>query len=443
MSSAWLEAECAVAGALLLDNTAVDRLDPALRVESFSDPICRQVFAEALRQIMANRPADVVTVFDGLRGAVTIAEIQGLASFVPSAGNLARYVELVLEHAQARALRAAAARIHELALNDAMPAQQRMDAAQAELSGLARHEGTDDGWVGLYDGLLQHIDVLEARREGRVTAWSTGLRDLDDITGGGLSPGELTIVGARPAMGKTALAQTIGLHMAQDRVVGFMSLEMGHTPLRDRQLASLGRVALSALKQPGRRELDYSRTLEGVEMARARRWFTKELRSPTINTVRAEARKLKRQHGLDLLIVDYLQLMSATDARQSRAYQLEECSRGLKSLAKELDVAVLAMAQVSRLVEQRADAMPMLSDLRDSGALEQDADNVAFLHRPAATNNALGAEWTHFARLAVCKQRQGQTGEIPLRYDGAFTRFGDWSGPAPKAQAQSSPRGYA
>ncbi len=438
-------AERAVLGALLLDNGVIDRIDVQLKPEHFADQTRRKVFVELHRQITNGKTADVITLFNGLNGEVSLAELNEFAQFLPGTSNIRRYGQLVIEAAQERALRFAAVRIHDLACEEGKTIQERIDAAQGELAGLLSDDASDDdGWVLLYDGLAQHMEVIDARQHGKVVAWPTGLADLDAALEGGLTPGELTIVGARPAMGKTAFAMTIGLHMSQTLTVGMLSMEMSHSALRDRQLSGLGQVSMSQLRRPKEMGLDYRRVLDGIESAKGRRWFTRELSGPNINQVRTFARRLKRKQGLDVLLVDYLQLMSGTDTKQSRTYQLEEASRGLKSLAKELGIAIVCLSQVNRKVEERADQMPMLSDLRDSGAIEQDADNCLFLTRPAVTNNALGDAWKPYCRLAIAKQRQGQTAEIPLFYEGALTSFTNWTGPVPTTpSAQKPQRGYA
>lgn len=424
-------AEMALIGALLLDNGAIDRIDIQLKPEHFADELCRKVFVELNKQIKSRKSADVITLFEAMSEVVSFADLNAMAQYVPSASNIKRYAQLVVEASQERALKAAAVRIHELACEDGKTIQERVDAAQGELMGLQPEDESGDGWVDLYSGLIQHQDVIDARLYGMVTAWSTGLGSLDEALEGGLMPGELTILGARPAMGKTAFALTVGLHMSQHQSVGFLSLEMSHSALRDRQLSILGRVPMSQVRRPKEKNLEWDRVVDGVEAAKARRWYTRELSSPNINQVRSYARSLKRLRGLDVLIVDYLQLMSGTDSKISRTYQLEEVSRGLKGLAKELNIAILCLSQVNRAVEQRVDQMPMLSDLRDSGAIEQDADNCLFLHRPKATNAALGEMWDHYARLSIAKQRQGRTGEVALHYEGVLTRFSEWSGQVP------------
>jgi len=237
----------------------------------------------------------------------------------------------------------------------------------------------------------------------------------------------------------------VGLHMAQDYSVGMLSMEMPHRELRDRMTAMLGRVPLSTVIRPTKGDgLEWGRVLEGTDTAKRLNFRVSDQGGLNINQVRAKARNLKRLHGLNVLIVDYIGLMSGLDAKQPRAYQLEEISRGLKTLAKELDIAVVCLAQVNRKVEERADATPALSDLRDSGAIEQDADVVMFVHRPIQSKPDLGDEWTHYAKLSVAKNRQGRCGYLSLFYHGDQTRFDNWGGESPRAvKASPARRGFS
>lgn len=432
MTRTSLDAEVAVVGALLLDNGALDRLDTRLLPEHFGDQQCRLVFVELQRQIAAGKLADVVTVFDALRGEVSIAELNAMSQYVPSSVNLRRYAALVFEHAQVRALKATASQIMELATDDSKTVSDRINGAANKLSQLGEGVlGCDDDVIDAYEGLVHHLAIIDERQGGKASGWSTGLADLDKKLQGGFRPGELVIVGARPGMGKTAIALNLGLNMARDRHVLFLSMEMTHAELRDRQIAALGRVSLASIKQPHAVELDYSRVVDAVESARSLKWRASARSGLTINDIRAVARREKRMRGLDVLVLDYLGLVNGVDPKQSRAYQLEEVTKGLKALAKELDMTVTCLSQVSRRVEERADQMPMLNDLRDSGAIEQDADIVMFLYRPIQANEGLGDDWKHYARLTVAKQRQGECGEIPLFYQGSQTRFDNWTGPYP------------
>lgn len=440
---ASLEAEASVLSALLLDNAAFDRISDRLRAEHFTSETHREVFTEIARQLSAGEGCDVVTVFQGMAGRVELAELNDLAQYVPSTANLNRYADIIVERHQSRRLAAVAEEIHTLAYDAHRDIAERVEAAQGQLAKLVADAPRDE-WVGAYEGMMHHAAVLEDRAEGRVRSWATGLCDLDEYVEGGFRPGGLYIIGARPSMGKTALAMTIGLHMARDYSVGMLSMEMPHRELRDRMTAMLGRVPLSSVIRPTKGDgLAWDRVLEGTEAAKLLNFRVSDQGGLNINQVRAKARNLKRMSGLDVLIVDYIGLMSGLDAKQPRAYQLEEISRGLKTLAKELDIAVLCLAQVNRKVEERADATPALSDLRDSGAIEQDADVVMFVHRPIQAKPDLGEEWAHFAKLSVAKNRQGRCGYLSLFYHGDQTRFDSWAGEPPRTvRAMPARRGF-
>ena len=351
-----------------------------------------------------------------------------------------RYVEAVLERAGSRALMGVAEQVQALALDHGRPLPERVDAAQAELLKLAQAGDQADEWVGAEAGMVHHLQVLEAREQGKTNAMPTGLEDLDEILEGGIRPGELVIVGARPSMGKTALAMTIGLQMAEKYSVAMLSMEMPHVELRDRMTAMLSRVSLGKVKRPAR-GLEWDRVVDGVERAKLLNFHVADQGGLNIVQVRSKARRVKREHGLHVLIVDYIGLMNGTDARQPRAYQLEEISRGLKTLAKELGVAVLCLAQVNRKVEERVDNTPSLSDLRDSGAIEQDADVVMFVHRPIQARPDLGEEFKHFAKVSVAKNRNGRCGVFSLFYQGDQTRFAAWQGDPPAVRSVKAQRG--
>jgi replicative DNA helicase len=236
-------------------------------------------------------------------------------------------------------------------------------------------------------------------------------------------------------MGKTALGLTIGVHMAAQYGVGLLSMEMSHGEVNDRLTAMLGSVSLSSVKRPNKGDgLKWDRVLEGVDRAKTLNLHTSDQGGLNINQVRSKARNLKRLHGLDVLVVDYIGLMSGLDARANRNTQLEEISRGLKTLAKELGICVLCLAQLNRKSEERPDQMPMMSDLRDSGAIEQDADVIVFIKRPIMANPELGDEWNHYAKLSVAKNRQGRCGYLNLSYIGEQTKFSGWAGEPPRKE---------
>lgn len=431
-----VEAENSLIGGLLLDNSAFDRISDRLKPEHFLTATNRTIFTEISRQITACKTCDVVTVGMALTGRVSFAELNALAQFVPSANNIRRYCDTVIERFKSRALLSVSAELSELSRSHHMTIEDRVDAAQGLLVRLV-DESPRDEWVSASEGMVEHCQVLQDRADGKNMAWPTGLTDLDDYLEGGLRPGQLVIVGARPSMGKTALAMSIGLSMARDHSVAMLSMEMPHSEVRDRMTAMLGNVSLSSVKRPAK-GLQWDRVMEGVERAQRLNFHVADQGGLNINQVRSKARTIKRQHGLNVLIVDYIGLMAGLDPRQQRTYQLEEVSRGLKTLAKELDMAVLCLAQVNRKFEDRgADAMPMLSDLKDCGAIEQDADVVVFIHRPIQAKPELGDEWKYFAKVSVAKNRNGRCGLINLSYQGEQTRFGGWSGQAPVAMSKS------
>lgn len=439
---ASLDAEHSLIGALLLDNAAFDRVSDVLKPEYFFSETNRRVYAEIERQIMACKGCDVVTVGIALSNDIEISDLHAMAQYVPSAANVVRYAHTVVERFKSRALLAVSANITELAQEHQRSIEERVDLAQAQLVKLVGDAPRDE-WVDAADGMVQHLSLLEDRAAGKIKAIPTGLHDLDRLLSGGLRPGSLVIIGARPSMGKTALAMTIATHVAQDYSVGFLSMEMSHADLRDRLTALLGRVPLDTVLQPSLRgnELDWDKVVDGIEKAKLLNLNISDQGALTINQVRSKARNLKRTHGIDMLVVDYIGLMNGLDARQQRTYQLEEISRGLKSLAKELAIPVLCLAQLNRKVEERTDQSPNLSDLRDSGAIEQDADVVLFVHRPIQTRPDMGDEWKHYAKLIAAKNRQGRCGGLSLTYIGEQTRFASWAGEAPTRRTVHTGRG--
>lgn len=432
---AAIEAEGAVLGGLLLDNSGWDHVGDLLQAEHFTSSLHRLVFVEIARQMGAGLPADVVTVSTALGERTSIAEIHALAQYLPGAASMSRYASLLIDRHRSRALLVASGEIADLAQRHDIPISERVECAQNQLSKLTVGAPRDE-WIGAYEGMLQHTRVLEDRAKGLVTAISTGLPDMDEALNGGLSPGGLTILAARPGMGKTALAITIAHHVGSEHPVAMLSMEMSHSDIRDRQVAMLGRVSLSSVLRPTKGPgLAWDRVIEGTERAKALKFYVSDQGGLNINQVRSKARNIKRMHGLSVLIIDYLGLMAGLDPKQPRAYQLEEVSRGLKTLAKELNIAILCLAQLNRDAEKRVDQTPVPSDLRDSGAIEQDADVILFIYRPIQAKPDLGDEWRHYAKLRIGKARQGRCGDVNLSYIGDQVRFDSWVGPAPKRNA--------
>lgn len=446
-----VEAESSLLGGLLLNNGLMDSIGE-IPAGDFYRHEHRLVYEAIAKLLQAGKPADAITVHDRLVESGKAQEVGGLAylaslaQYAPSAASVRHYANTIRERALLRRLISAADEIAVEAFNASGDVRDVVDRAQQKVLALTDDSGRSDDWVGVYEGMLEHSTLLERRHSGEIEAWPTGLDAVDEYLEGGLRPGELVIVGARPSMGKTALGLTIAVHMAQTRPVAFLSMEMSQSEVRDRLTAMLGNVTMSSVKRPRRGVgLAWDRVLEGVDRAKHLQLRINDQGGLNINQVRTKARNAKRKGGLDVLVVDYIGLMSGLDAKANRNAQLGEISRGLKTLAKELQVCVLCLAQLNRAAEERPDAMPQMRDLRDSGEIEQDADVILFIKRPVMNNPDLGPDFEHYAKLSVAKNRQGRCGYLDLTYIGEQTRFSSWSGPAPvkRGAAKQQERGMA
>lgn len=445
--NASIQAERALLSFGFLSLRSLDAVADYLKPEHFVEPLHGKVFARLMAAFTRGaQDVDVIAVADELKDDVTLTELVAISHQAEgvSFGRAASLGRLVYEKAQARQLYAASQQIAELAFG-AEPIAARIDAAQATLQGLQAHE-SDGEWVDSYQAMIEHTGLLDRRFEGHVVGIQTGLQDLDDMLDGGLQRQSLVVIGARPGMGKTAIGMTVGLHIAQTHSVGFLSLEMPHKDVRDRQLAILSGLPLAHLKRPKLHDLSWSSVSHTVEQSRDLRFHVSDRAGLNILQVRSRARALKRRHGLDVLVLDYIGLMPGTDPKMPRAYQVEEITKGLKALAKELDICIIALAQVNRGVADRADQTPALSDLRDSGGIEQDADVVCFINRPIVAKPDLPADFKHYALLRIAKNRQGQQGDVHLHYQGELTKFAAWGGEPPSlklATAPARPRSFS
>ena len=435
-----IDTEVAVLSILIGFPAVFDEVSDKLKAVFFSDNLNRILFVELERQITSCKPFDVVTLADSLQGKATLAELHAIAqSHDHSARGITRMVQSLSDRYKSLQLHALSQRMASLAF-DTSPIRSRVDLAAAELAKLDDDEDTDE-WVGAHEAAIAHLDLLDSRHEGKITGIETGLIDFDELLDGGLQRGNLVVIGARPSMGKTALAMTIGLHIAQRYAVGLLSMEMPHNDVRDRQAAILSSASISHIKRPGK-GLDYNRIVEGVERSKALQFYVSDKSGLNILQVRSKARALKRKYGLDVLIVDYIGLMSGLDSKQNRAYQIEEISRGLKALAKDLGIVVVCLAQVNRGAANKGNTPPGLHELRDSGAIEQDADVVAFIHRPIMENPDAGEQYLNYGLLRVAKNRQGRCADVDLFYQGEYTKFTSWSGLPPTKAAAPQTRGF-
>ena len=429
------ESESALIGSLLYDSRQFDVISDIVQAKDFAVESHAVVFGAISALAHAGKVIDAITVHEHLQGWIDLMVLNDLRNCgTVSESAVRRYAEIVHERALSRQLVSVVAEARELAGDHSLPIGERIDKVSAQLASLAI-DGPGDEWVSANAGMDEFMADLDARCSGVGDPFlPTGLHDLDVQLDGGMRPGELIIIGARPAMGKTALAMTIGMHAAKiGQTAAMFSLEMQRGDLWQRQVAMEAEVSLSKIRQPHKRmsNVDYDAVTAANLRIKRLPFYVTDRTGLNINTLRTKTRSLKRRHGLRLLIVDYLGLMHGTNPKDNRTTQLGEVTRSLKELAKELGITVLLLAQLNREVEKRVDQLPMLSDLRDCGEIEQDADIVLFPHRPIHLKPSLGPEWQSYATLRVAKQRAGATGDLNLRYIGPFVRFGNWQGEKP------------
>ncbi len=432
-----VEAEQSVLGGLLLDNGAWDRAGDLLGDSDFYRYEHRLIYAAISALVNGSKPADVITVFEQLQSLGKAEECGGLvylnalAQSVPSAANIRRYAEIVRERSVLRKLVAASDEIATTAFNpQGRPVSQILDEAESKIFRIGE-EGSRSrqGFQSMDALVVQLIDrVNELHENGaeEVTGVRTGFYDMDRMTAG-LQAGDLIVLAARPSMGKTALALNIAEYVAVNEglpVVVF-SMEMGASQLALRMVGSLGRIDQQHLRTGALRDDEWGRLSEAVEKLGKVSLFIDESAALTPSELRARARRQARQCGqLGLIVVDYLQLMSgSTDSSdENRATVVGEISRGLKSLAKELKCPVMALSQLNRGVESRTDKRPMMSDLRESGAIEQDADVIMFIYRDDYYTKDASKE-PGVAEIIIAKQRNGPTGFVKLAFLKPLTKF--------------------
>jgi replicative DNA helicase len=430
-----IESESSVLGGLLLDNAAWDRVSDLLQENDFYRFEHRMVFAAIGALINLSRPADVITVFEQLSGQGRAEEIGGLAylnalaQYVPSAGNIRRYAEIVRERAILRKLVSASDEISTNAFNPkGRPVASILDEAEQKIFNIGEEGArTKQGFQAmdtLVVALLDRVTEM-ADNPNDVTGVPTGFYDLDRLTAG-FQAGDLIVLAARPSMGKTALAINIAEHVALNEglPVAVFSMEMGAAQLAVRIVGSIGRIDQSHLRTGKLTDEEWPRLTEAIEKLRTISLHIDETAGLTSSELRANARRLSRKCGkLGLIVVDYLQLMSGSSSDgENRATELGEISRGLKMLAKELQCPVMALSQLNRSVETRPDKRPMMSDLRESGAIEQDADIIMFIYRDEYYTKDACKE-PGVAEVIIAKQRNGPTGMVKLAFLKPITKF--------------------
>src|SRR3954463_515153 len=427
-----LNAEESLLGALLLSRDVVDQIgELGVGIDHFYKPAHQHIYA-AIRGLMAiGQPVDVVTVADELRRNGLLDEIGGpqtlleLQNATPAISNASRYAKIVQDTAMLRKLIGVASEIAEIGYLEPDDVTKALDEAETKVFEIAETRIVDTT-MSLSDLLPLAMDKLQEtfERGDIITGTATGFNDLDEILSG-LQPSTLNIIGARPAMGKTSLGLGIAAHVAQTtrRPVLIFSLEMGHTELTQRILSSEAEVDSQKLRTGRLVEADWTKIGRAINRLDVPLYLDDNPRV-TVMEIRAKARRMKaRQGGLALIVIDYLQLMSGGTTSENRKLEVSEISRGLKILARELEVPIIALSQLSRGLEARGDKRPMLSDLRESGSLEQDADVVMFLYRDEVYNKESSDK--AMAEVIIAKHRSGPTGTVRLVFRGQFTKFGN------------------
>ncbi|MGA1693576.1 MAG: replicative DNA helicase [Burkholderiaceae bacterium] len=438
-----IEAEAAVLGGLLIDNTAWDRVGDILRPTDFYRAEHRLIFESIMRLIDQARPADVVTVFEALQSlgqseqAGGLPYLNALATETPSAANIRRYGEIVRDRAVLRQLISVSDDIATTALNpEGRETRQILDEAESKIFHIGEEGSRGSNSIIPFDQIIKKVvkQVDELARNPNpsdVTGVPSGFIDLDQKTAG-MHAGDLIIVAGRPSMGKTSFALNIGEHVAVDQglPIAVFSMEMGAEQLALRMLCSVGRIDAQRIRTGRLHEEDWDRMTHAVQRMTGVQVHIDE--TPGLNPLelRSRARRLHRQSGgLGLIIVDYIQLMSGTSSNENRTTEISEITRSLKGLAKELGCPVIALSQLNRTVEQRTDKRPVMSDLRESGAIEQDADVILFIYRdevyrPDSPDKGV-------AEIIIGKQRNGPIGTVRLTFLGQFTKFDNHAPPAP------------
>jgi replicative DNA helicase len=436
-----IEAEQSLIGGLLLDNNAWDRIADLVGEADFYRDDHRRIFRHIAKLIELGKPADVITVFESLdksneaESSGGLAYLGEIANNTPSAANIRRYAEIVRERAILRKLVTVGDEIAEAALNPAgKDAKQLLDEAEAKVFEIAEAGSRkDQGFVAIQPLLGQVVDRIQELYDrdhpSDITGIPSGFHDLDRMLSG-LQPGDMIIVAGRPSMGKTAFALNIaeGVALEAGLPVAIFSMEMPGTQLAMRFLSSVGKLDQHRVRTGRLNDDEWQRMTYALGKLHEASIHIDETPALNATELRARARRLYRQCGkLGLIVIDYLQLMSSVKEGENRATEISEISRAVKALAKELHVPVIALSQLSRNVESRPNKRPVMSDLRESGAIEQDADVILFIYRDEVYNPDSPDKGS--AEIIIGKQRNGPIGTVRLTFLGEYTRFENFAAP--------------
>ncbi|MCK0768401.1 MULTISPECIES: replicative DNA helicase [Chromohalobacter] len=430
-----LEAEQSVLGGLMLDNSAWDTVSERLTADDFYRYEHRLIFNAMAQLAEAGHPLDVVTLSEALENRDQLESVGGLAYLAelarntPSAGNIRAYTDIVRERATLRKLIQAAHQIADGAFApQGRPADELVNEAERLVFQISEDRPKSGGAIGMSDLLSKAVDRIDElfNMQGEMTGLSTGFRDLDEMTSG-LQPSDMVIIAGRPSMGKTTFAMNVVEHavISSDKPVMVFSMEMPADALMLRMLSSLGRIDQTRVRTGQLEDEDWPRLTSAVNLLKDKQLFIDDTAGLSPNEMRARARRLAREHGnLGLIMIDYLQLMQIPGFSENRTGEISEISRSLKALAKEFNCPVVALSQLNRSLEQRPNKRPVMSDLRESGAIEQDADVIAFVYRDEVYNPD-NPDNHGLAELIIGKQRNGPIGTVHMAFIGKYTRFED------------------
>ncbi len=439
-----VEAEQSLLGALLIDGTAWDQIGDVVHAEDFYRSDHRMIFEAVAALVAAGRPADVVTVSEHLErhgqgsDAGGLAYLGTLASDTPTAANARTYALIVRERALLRRLIEAGREIASSVYSEeGLSARDLVDKAEQLVFEIAEQGSRGrDGARRVGTILPQLIDKIDAWHSDpdKLRGLASGFNEFDRMTGG-MRAGDLIIVAGRPSMGKTTLAINMAEYAAVNpeirASVAIFSMEMPSEQLVTRMLSSIGHVPLNSIRTGRISDDDWVRITAATSQLSEAKLFIDESPALTPTELRARARRIKREHQLGLIVVDYLQLMQVPGTQENRATEIAEISRGLKALAKELEVPVIALSQLNRAVEQRTEKKPVMSDLRESGSLEQDADMILMIYRDEVYDK--NSPKKGIAEIELAKHRNGETGTFLLTFQGPYSRFANY---APDAYAE-------
>ncbi|WP_052749132.1 replicative DNA helicase [Arsukibacterium ikkense] len=437
-----IEAEQSVLGGLMLDNQAWDRVSEKVVEQDFYLRSHRFIFSAMARIAEANQPIDLITVSEALEANQQLDDIGGfaylgeIAKNTPSAANIMAYADIVRERAVVRDMIAVAHDIADAGYDtQGRTSAELLDFAESKVFKIAEQRANaNEGPEPINNILAKTIDKIDAlfrSPQTGVTGLSSGYMDLDKMTNG-FQPSDLIIVAARPSMGKTTFAMNLCEHAAitSDKPVLIFSLEMPSDQIMMRMLASLGRINQTKVRTGQLEDEDWARLSSAIELLNSKgKMYIDDASGLTPTEVRSRARRVAREHGgLSMIMVDYLQLMTVPGLSENRTLEIAEISRSLKSLAKELKVPVIALSQLNRGLEQRADKRPVNSDLRESGSIEQDADLIMFIYRDEVYHEDSAEKG--LAEIIIGKQRNGPIGKVRLTFHGHFSRFDNYAGSA-------------